>query len=211
MRPRELHYARKFNLGNYESEEIGLVVQLDQVEDLDEAFKTLKAQVFRLHGDGELMEEAKVQVDMGKITDVFPADLRSILYFEQSEDYYVIKPREYLGSDNFGKMAAIVKDQLNGEYISAGKDSHFRVPREGHKPVQEPTHATTSFDPEDLMKHAWKKIGDKEYSRGSLSWGWDFKSEFQDATILALDKGPITIEGYEFTTKDKWVQSRKVK
>jgi len=34
-----------------------------------------------------------------------------------------------LGSDNFRRVASIIRDQLSGEYISAGKDSHFRVPK----------------------------------------------------------------------------------
>jgi hypothetical protein len=58
----------------------------------------------------------------------FPKDLEKMLTFEDVEDYVMIKPRQYLGSENFAKIAAIVRDN-GGEYISAGKESHFRVPK----------------------------------------------------------------------------------
>ncbi|MHA1631369.1 MAG: hypothetical protein ACTSXC_00925 [Candidatus Freyarchaeota archaeon] len=45
----EVRYSRRFNLGNYESEEIGLSAQLEDGDNLDEVFKTLKGQVMRLH------------------------------------------------------------------------------------------------------------------------------------------------------------------
>ncbi|NIV44534.1 hypothetical protein GWN49_06630 [Candidatus Bathyarchaeota archaeon] len=49
--------------------------------------------------------------------------------FEEKKEYVSIKPRQYLGSDNFAKIASIIRDE-GGEYISAGKESHFRVPKE---------------------------------------------------------------------------------
>lgn len=62
---------------------------------------------------------------------VFPQELAGMLYFEEAAEYIIVKPRQYLGSDNFAKIASIVRDQLGGEYISAGRESHFRVPRKG--------------------------------------------------------------------------------
>ena len=56
----------------------------------------------------------------------FPEDLESLLNFEDRTDYVIIKPRQFLGSENFAKIASTVRG-LGGEYISAGKDSHFRV------------------------------------------------------------------------------------
>ena len=61
---------------------------------------------------------------------VFPQDLAGMLYFEVTDEYVLVKPRQYLGSDNFRRIAAIVRNQLAGEYVSAGRDSHFRIPRE---------------------------------------------------------------------------------
>jgi len=59
---------------------------------------------------------------------MFPEDLEGLLMFEEKDEYIVIKPRQYLGSENFAKIASIVRG-AGGEYISAGKDSHFRIPR----------------------------------------------------------------------------------
>ncbi|MBS7615307.1 hypothetical protein KEJ18_06235 [Candidatus Bathyarchaeota archaeon] len=58
---------------------------------------------------------------------VFPQDLLSMLYFEEKDDQVIIKPRAFLGADNFRRIASIIRDQMNGEYVSAGKDSHFRI------------------------------------------------------------------------------------
>jgi len=58
----------------------------------------------------------------------FPKNLEEMLTFEDVEDYIMIKPRQYLGSENFAKIASIIRDN-GGEYISAGKESHFRVPK----------------------------------------------------------------------------------
>lgn len=57
-----------------------------------------------------------------------PEDLENLLSFEEKDDYIVIKPRQFLGSDNFAKIASAVRG-MGGEYISAGRASHFRVPR----------------------------------------------------------------------------------
>jgi hypothetical protein len=58
----------------------------------------------------------------------FPEELESRLSFEEKGDYIIIKPKQFLGSDNFAKIASAVRG-MGGEYISAGKDSHFRVPK----------------------------------------------------------------------------------
>ena len=58
----------------------------------------------------------------------FPEDLEALLSFQEKGDYIMVKPRQFLGSENFAKIASAVRG-LGGEYISAGKDSHFRVPK----------------------------------------------------------------------------------
>jgi hypothetical protein len=59
---------------------------------------------------------------------MFPENLENLLNFEEREDHIVVKPRQFLGSENFAKIASIVRD-MGGEYISAGKESHFKVPK----------------------------------------------------------------------------------
>jgi hypothetical protein len=57
---------------------------------------------------------------------MFPPDLDNMLAFEDKGDYVQIKPKQFLGSENFAKIASTVRG-IGGEYISAGRDSHFRV------------------------------------------------------------------------------------
>jgi hypothetical protein len=57
---------------------------------------------------------------------MFPEDLDNMLSFEEKGEYVVIKPKQFLGSENFAKIASTVRG-MGGEYISAGRDSHFRV------------------------------------------------------------------------------------
>jgi hypothetical protein len=70
--------------------------------------------------------------DAKNIVEKFPEDLRDILSFECQADAVIIKPRQFLGSENFAKTASIVKTQ-GGNYVSAGKGSHFRIPIKASK------------------------------------------------------------------------------
>ena len=83
-------------------------------------------------------------------------------------------------------------------------DSQLEQPEAPHIP---------QFNPEDLMKHPWKgrKTGEGQYAKGSTAWGWDFKDKFNEETIKALEKGPITIDEYEFTLGDQLVSAKKKK
>jgi hypothetical protein len=57
-------------------------------------------------------------------------EIANRLNFEYTPDgaYIKIKPAQFLGSENFGIVASKIRG-MGGEYISAGKDSHFRVAR----------------------------------------------------------------------------------
>jgi hypothetical protein len=72
------------------------------------------------------VHEKKKTVDDVRLA--FPEDLEALLSFQEKEDYIMVKPRQFLGSENFAKIASAVRG-MGGEYISAGKDSHFRVPK----------------------------------------------------------------------------------
>jgi len=72
------------------------------------------------------VHEKKKSVDDVRLA--FPEDLEALLSFQEKDDYIMVKPRQFLGSENFAKIASAVRG-MGGEYISAGKDSHFRVPK----------------------------------------------------------------------------------
>ena len=76
-------------------------------------------------GAPRVLERSKAIEDLRTM---FPEDLENLLNFEEKDDYIIIKPRQFLGSDNFSKIASVVR-QSGGEYVSAGKASHFRVPK----------------------------------------------------------------------------------
>jgi len=48
------------------------------------------------------------------------------LTIEQEGQFIVVRAREFPGKETFSKVLATVR-QHGGEYISAGKESHFRV------------------------------------------------------------------------------------
>lgn len=58
--------------------------------------------------------------------ELFPEDLRALLSFEEKEGYFIIRPRQFLGTENFAKIADKVKAE-GGEWVSEGKNSHFRI------------------------------------------------------------------------------------
>ena len=83
-------------------------------------------------------------------------------------------------------------------------------PKPGFEPGNIP-----DFNPDDLINHEWKgkKKADGSYAKGSLEWGWDFKDNFSPETIKMLEKGPLTIDGYEFSLSESGnlVYARKKK
>jgi len=96
--------------------------------DLAEVSKSLKA------ASGPAAVPAVSAVSSGKmrgINDVkqaFSSELAGMLIFEESGAFVIVKPRRFLGSDNFARIASVVRD-LGGEYVSAGRNSHFKVPK----------------------------------------------------------------------------------
>ena len=57
-----------------------------------------------------------------------PSELKDYLTFEEDSRFFYVKPRQILGAENFSKILDAVRE-LGGEYVSKGKNSHFRVPR----------------------------------------------------------------------------------
>ena len=47
---------------------------------------------------------------------------------KESAQYIKVSPKQFLGTQNFAKIAQTVK-QLGGTYVSAGKASHFLIPK----------------------------------------------------------------------------------
>lgn len=72
--------------------------------------------------------EAEKPLSIDDVKMMFPEDLEGLLNFEDKGEYIKITPRQYLGAENFAKIAQIARG-AGGDYISAGKESHFRIPK----------------------------------------------------------------------------------
>jgi len=110
-----------------------LVVMETIAKDLRELVNALKSTVPRplTQPQPQPPTPAPAPETIRRIEDVrmmFPSELGDLLSFEEEENYIIVKPRQYLGGENFAKIASIVRG-AGGEYISAGKESHFRIPK----------------------------------------------------------------------------------
>lgn len=61
---------------------------------------------------------------------MFPEYLENLLFFTEKDGKMIIKPRQFLGTENFTKIVSIVRG-IGGTYVSAGKESHFELPLGG--------------------------------------------------------------------------------
>ncbi|UCC33529.1 MAG: hypothetical protein JSW53_00540 [Candidatus Bathyarchaeota archaeon] len=59
---------------------------------------------------------------------LFPKDLEELLEFEDSAEHFIVRPVQFLGTQHFAKIATIIRES-GGEYISAGRESHFKIPK----------------------------------------------------------------------------------
>ena len=67
-------------------------------------------------------------VTIETVSNKIPEDLRKMLVFEDKGDYIKITKARYLDMENFKRVAEIVR-KIGGDYVSAGKDSYFRIPK----------------------------------------------------------------------------------
>ena len=111
-----------------------LVVMETIAKDLRELVNALKSTAIPQPLTQPQSLQVPAPAEIRKIEDVrmmFPSELEDLLAFEEEENYIIVKPRQYLGGENFAKIASIVRG-AGGEYISAGKESHFRIPKKSH-------------------------------------------------------------------------------
>jgi hypothetical protein len=59
---------------------------------------------------------------------LFPEELRPLLRVQDAGDRLIVKPTKWLGKERFNAAMAVVR-QRGGEYVPAGKDSHFSIPK----------------------------------------------------------------------------------
>jgi len=98
--------------------------------DLAEVSRSLKS-VSGLSTSAPVVPAAQVTFpekrrSISEVKQAFSSELVGMLLFEESGSFVIVKPRRFLGSDNFAKIASIVRE-LGGEYVSAGRNSHFKI------------------------------------------------------------------------------------
>jgi len=102
--------------------------------EMNREFQALLADVSRtlkelaLSIDRFLEKSMPVEGRVELLKERFPEDLKGLVEFKVADDRIVVKPKSYLGKENFTRIAEIIKE-AGGEYISAGKESHFVVPK----------------------------------------------------------------------------------
>ena len=97
--------------------------------DLAEVSKSLKSSTGPSAAPALSAVSSSKQRDINDVKQAFSSELVGMLLFEESGKFVIVKPRRFLGSDNFARIASVVRD-LGGEYVSAGRNSHFNVPKE---------------------------------------------------------------------------------
>lgn len=62
------------------------------------------------------------------LTGLEPVKDLLIIDTDSSAMFVIVKPSKFLGSENFAKVASAIRE-LGGSYVSAGKNSHFTIPK----------------------------------------------------------------------------------
>ena len=94
--------------------------------DLAKVTKTLKTVSESITAPAISVAPSEKKNKIKDVKQAFSSELAGMLLFEETGKFVIVKPRRFLGSDNFAKIAAVVRD-LGGEYVSAGRNSHFKI------------------------------------------------------------------------------------
>jgi hypothetical protein len=68
------------------------------------------------------------QISEPKKRPAFPEPYSEMLDIVDQGNYWQIRPKQFLKTEDFTEIARLVK-QFGGSYVSAGKSSHFRIPK----------------------------------------------------------------------------------
>lgn len=68
------------------------------------------------------------EVTVDSVKEAFPEDLRPYLTISDEQSYIKVKS-DYVETEIFRRISGVAKDTLGGEYVSAGKNTHFKIPK----------------------------------------------------------------------------------
>ncbi len=110
-----------------QSREVPLAVKvLSIIRDHYASMERELTELLKQHVPQELKDTLKGEPI--EVSQYFPKELEELLNFEDQGKWIKVSPKQFLGSENFARIFAIVKE-LKGEYVSAGKKSHFKIPK----------------------------------------------------------------------------------
>jgi len=87
-----------------------------------------KEEAQRLHQElGELLSKYVETVPfVEQVRMLFPEQYLRILKIYEDGDFVIVMPKSFIDPKDYSKIAAIVRE-VKGEYVSQGKQSHFRI------------------------------------------------------------------------------------
>ncbi|MCW4008788.1 MAG: hypothetical protein NWF09_08910 [Candidatus Bathyarchaeota archaeon] len=97
------------------------------VDDLETVSRELKVKMPAQSTKASAQSTVKAPASIAEVKSLFRDELRELLDVSEKDGYFIIKPKHYLGADNFSEIAGKIRD-VGGEYVSAGKNSYFRIP-----------------------------------------------------------------------------------
>jgi len=100
----------------------------DLLDILNEFADALEAATVKLR---ENIKQIQKKPDNPQLLDKLnlPNELKTLLNAETKENMVILKPKRYLGAENFAKIMEALKP-FEGKYVSQGKNSHFQIPLE---------------------------------------------------------------------------------
>jgi hypothetical protein len=99
---------------------------INTLEALEGILYAARQQIMQQYAPQDYSKPETPRKEAGPIELLFPPQIADMLNFSWVDPYTVVKPKQFLGADNFNKVAGIVRG-AGGEYVSAGKESHFRI------------------------------------------------------------------------------------
>jgi hypothetical protein len=102
-------------------------ILLDAFEEFEGILYAARNKIYQLYGPVDY--QAQNSTKPRSIEDIrmsFPEEIEIKLDFIEQDNKYIIKAKQFLGSDTFAKVANAIKG-MGGQYISAGKESRFEI------------------------------------------------------------------------------------
>lgn len=179
----------------------------------------MKIEYKKTHDNGTTQTPAtpaatKKKLQPQDIRMMLPEDLDSLLTFVEKDGYIIVRPRHFLGSENFAKIASVIRG-AGGEYVSAGQDSHFKIPTGTSTPVQRSTRPTQGHEEGGIVWINTRNQKDEPYEKAlekdnqKSDAYFNLKAEIQEA-VDAGKCGKVISGKWHWISRDgEWIGRKK--